>query len=110
MKLSVNGQILADEIRIADTFGSRFLGLMGKKELKEGQGLLLKRCGSIHTCFMRFPIDVIYLSGGMDVLAVQTVKPWRMGKTGRKARHTLELPEGQKEQFQIGDHVSIQEG
>ena len=78
MKLSVNGQILADEIRIADTFGSRFLGLMGKKELKEGQGLLLKRCGSIHTCFMRFPIDATFLDRRGNVLkVVRGIRPWR---------------------------------
>ncbi|MEI7880862.1 MAG: DUF192 domain-containing protein, partial [bacterium] len=46
---------------VADTFWKRSIGLMGKPGLKAGQGLLLSPCGSIHTCFMRFPIDIIFL-------------------------------------------------
>ena len=107
MRIFVEGRCVADNVVIADTFWRRFIGLMGKRALPPTDGLLLMRCGSIHTCFMRFPIDVIYLSKEMTVLDTETVRPWRTGKRVRHAGHTLELCSGNKEHFKIGSIVEI---
>ena len=93
MKIVQNGEILFADVKTADTFARRFLGLMFRKGLQPGEGLLLTDCGRIHTNFMRFTIDVVYLSENFRILAAETVKPWRLGRRVKDARHVLELPE-----------------
>lgn len=89
------GRVLLSEVRVAGTFLTRFAGLMGARGLAPGEGLFLPHCGSIHTFFMRFPIDVAYLDRDMRVVAMfPCVRPWRVvpGVTG--GVHTLELAAG----------------
>ena len=93
--LSCNHATLIPELLVADTFWKRGMGLMGRPELKPGQGLLLRPCGSIHTCFMRFPIDVIFLDAINRVVKVhQNVPPWRMVRGGWKAHTVIEVQSG----------------
>ena len=54
---------LLERVGLADDFRLRFLGLMGRSHLPKGEGLFLKKVGSVHTCFMRFTIQVIYGQG-----------------------------------------------
>ncbi len=56
-----NDRQLASEIRVARSLWARFWGLMGRRSLHEGHGVLLTPCTSVHTFFMRFPIDVVFL-------------------------------------------------
>ncbi len=89
------GQVLVGSLRVADTFGSRFVGLMGRKDPPDGEALLLKYCASVHTCFMRFPIDVAFLDRDMWVVAIYPeVKPWRMVTAVEHGLHTLEIAAG----------------
>lgn len=85
---------LADQVAVADGFFPRFRGLMLRKALSPGEGLLLKNCSAIHCCFMRFPIDAVYLNGSMQVVATETVKPWRLGGIFPGTEHVLELGAG----------------
>ncbi len=62
---------------IADTFFKRFFGLMLRKELRKNTGLLLMPCGRIHTCFMRFPIDVLYLDKAWRIIGKETLQSWK---------------------------------
>lgn len=94
MVVTCKNQIMADHVKLADTFFLRFLGLMGKKELASGEGLLLRNCPSVHCFFMKFPIDAVYLSRDMTVLYTETLEPWKLGKLVKKAAHVLELPAG----------------
>ena len=81
--------------RTADGFVSRFLGLMGRRALPGGEGLLLVPGGSIHTLFMRFPIDVVFVAADGAVLRVApAVRPWRLARAPRGTRLTLELDAG----------------
>lgn len=98
-----NGKIHAE---VADSFTTRFMGLMGrnKESLPSGHGLWILPCNSIHMFFMKFPIDVIFLSKKHRVVnMVRGVKPW----TGlefcisSKAYSTLELPSGDIDLFGI---------
>jgi uncharacterized membrane protein (UPF0127 family) len=68
---------------------------MGRARITEGGGLLLKRSSSIHSFFMRFRFDAIFLDGdGRVVKVVPAMKPWRIAFGGRGAKDTLELPAG----------------
>lgn len=106
MIISSGGRVIADKVKTADSFLSRFIGLMGKKSLDDGEGLLLLKCSSIHCFFMKIPIDAVYLSGDMKVLYKETVFPWRLGKIVRGAKHILELGEG-KAGMDIGETIDI---
>ena len=86
---------LIPELIVADTFWKRSVGLLGRAQLKAGQGLLLRPCGSIHTCFMRFPIDIVFLNANNQVVKTrQNVAPWRLVWGGRKAHSVIEVQSG----------------
>ena len=57
-----NQALIADKCHVAESFVSRFMGLMGKSGLEAGEGIWLRPCNSIHMWFMRFPIDVVFVS------------------------------------------------
>jgi uncharacterized membrane protein (UPF0127 family) len=103
---------LAPSLTIADTFWSRFMGLMGKKadEFRPGQSLWINPCQGVHMFFMRLPLDIVYLDKKNVVLqVVENLRPWRIGKTVWKAASVLELPVGtvQKSDTQVGDVIEI---
>jgi len=84
--------IIADHVEMADSAWSRFIGLLGKKTLPPGQGLWLEKCASIHTCFMQFPIDVIFLDKNRNILKwVSALPAWRFS-AAQGAHAVLELP------------------
>lgn len=104
------GKVVADQVRPAQSFFSRLIGLMGKRSLKEQEGLLLVRCSCIHCLFMRFPIDAVYLSKDLQVLGIETVKPWMLGHYYRGTKHVLELPgNGAAGKIAVGDHLSLKD-
>ena len=72
-------RVVIEKLEIAKTFWSRFVGLQFRRELAKHSGLLLSPCSSIHTCFMRFPIDVLMLNEDGLVIGVRrNVRPWRV--------------------------------
>jgi uncharacterized protein len=104
-----NGAVVSARCRLADSWTTRLRGLLGRKKLNADEGLLLTPGGSIHTCFMRFPIDVVFLECDLTVLGIrQAVKPWRL-VGWRGARSVLELPAGTCEQrsLRTGDRLSL---
>ena len=65
-------------LRVARTFLARFRGLMLSAPLGPAEGMLITRCTSVHSAFMRYPIDVVYLDrDGIVVRCVPHLKPWR---------------------------------
>ena len=101
--------VLADSVRVADSFWTRFRGLMLQKELPAGEGLLLTDCPAIHCCFMRFPIDAVYLDKNMTVLAKETVNPWHLGRRVPGTVHVLELDKGKAEGLGPGMNLERKE-
>jgi uncharacterized membrane protein (UPF0127 family)/Flp pilus assembly protein protease CpaA len=82
-------------VAVADTASRRMKGLLGREALAENEGLLLRPASSVHTAFMRFPIDVVFLGAANEVLDVRAaVPPWRVAAT-RGAKAVLELRAGQ---------------
>jgi uncharacterized protein len=102
---------VATAAEAARGYGSRLMGLMFRSSLPEDGGLLLEPESSIHTFFMRFPIDVLYLSRDYDILrAVQAMPPYRVGPLRTPGCHAiLELPAGtiQNTGTMIGDRLVI---
>lgn len=87
--------LLADQAGRADTFVSRFKGLMGRAELPLGDGLHIEPCTSIHTFFMRIPIDALFLDKELKVVDIcHAMPPWRVSRVYFGARSVLELPAG----------------
>lgn len=82
-------------IELANCWHQRLLGLMFRRTLRQGHGMLLTPCTSIHTAFMRFAIDVVYLDAEFRVLSIHTqLKPWRLSWGPVGTHHALELPAG----------------
>ena len=87
--------VIAREIIAADNFKSRLAGLLGKSGLGEEEGLLITPCAQVHTFFMRFPIDALFLDRGFRVLrAVENMKPWKVSPWVMGAHFVLELKAG----------------
>lgn len=87
--------VVCEHCEVADGALMRLRGLMGRPSLPQGQGLLLKPAPSIHTFFMRFAIDAVFLDAHMQVVGVSdNLRPWRTaGRRG--ARAVLELAAGE---------------
>lgn len=79
--------------RVARSFSERARGLIGESRLPPGEGLLIERCNAIHTFFMQFPIDAIFLDkNGHIVKTVRNIRPWRLFVWGGwRARKVLEV-------------------
>lgn len=89
------GRVVCESCAVAETPLTRLRGLLGKRSLAPGEGLLLRPSPSIHTFFMRFSIDVVFLDADLRVLrVVDSVKPWRAAGC-RRARAVLELGAGE---------------
>jgi len=105
-----SNRIVVDELQVADRFWSRFVGLQFRQALPVGHGLLLVPCRSIHTCWMRFAIDVIFLDAQYAVLDIRSsIRPWRTTASKRGRPHaTLEVAAGSI-QVSIGERLQIVE-
>jgi uncharacterized membrane protein (UPF0127 family) len=96
---------------IADNSWTRFKGLIGHAPLAEGEGLLIMPCSSIHSHFMGFPIDVLYVDKEQKVVGVdENLKPWRFGHFFKRVRFVVELPAGTAAATgtQVGDQLQVQ--
>lgn len=116
--LRVPGRVHRLSLQVADTFGSRFRGLMLSPAPTPGSGLLLKRCASVHTAFMRYPIDLAYVNDrGLVLQCVKALAPWRASAfratavgvaAAQRPIHTLEMAAGELERIGIepGDRIA----
>ncbi len=87
-------------VKIADSFLSRFCGLMGRKRLPECVGLMLAPCSSIHMCFMRFSIDAVYIDREYRIRKiVRRLRPWIGFSVCSGAWGVLELAAGEAERL-----------
>ena len=102
-----NGSIVCERCVLADTALARMRGLLGRRDLPSGEGILLKPASSVHMAFMRFPIDAVFLDRELRVVKVAAdLKPWRAaGSRGAKA--VLEIPAGEAERrgLSVGDRL-----
>lgn len=106
---ATRGTFLATQLEIAHTGAARQKGLLGRQRLLPGEGLWIVPCESVHTFFMRFPIDLVYLDRKLQVKKVRhRVRAWRMSAC-LSAHSVLELPAGTalETRTQRGDKIEI---
>lgn len=106
---SKGGEVLAARVRRADGPVSRAVGLLNRSSLAPGEGLWLEPCAMVHTLFMRFSIDVVFLGRDLEVRrVVRDLKPWRLSPWVPSARSALELAAGASPaSLKAGDRLSI---
>ena len=102
-----DGNIVCERCVLADTALTRMRGLLGRRSLPSGEGILLKPASSVHMAFMRFPIDAVFLDRELRVVKVaDDLRPWRAaGSRGAKA--VLEIPAGEagRRGVRVGDRL-----
>ena len=97
-------------IEVAATFRSRLIGLLGRRRLNPGEGLLIRPSSGVHTWGMLFPIDVVALDARMQVREVREhLGSFRIAAVGWKTRSVLELPAGtiRRTQIEVDDQLAI---
>jgi len=96
-----DGMIICERCDVSDRARHRIRGLLGRRELDPNEGMLLRPAWSIHTAFLRFPIDVLFVNGEQVVIRkVDNLKPWRTALC-RGAREVVELAAGACERLGI---------
>lgn len=101
---------LVPKLEIATGMWSRMKGLLGRSELPATEALLIKECDSIHTFFMRFSIDVVFVDAKMIVKkTVANVRPGRLVYGHWRAAHVIEFSEGflENNPIQIGEQLHV---
>ena len=106
-----NGAVIADRVTVATRKVDRAIGLLKYSNLAPGEGLLITPCHGVHTCGMRFTIDVVALDEeGTIVDAVPDLAPWRIRLPRRGAVSVLELPAGSlsRTHTECGHRIELQ--
>jgi uncharacterized protein len=106
---TADDRVLCERCLVARSPLARMRGLLGRRGLESGEGLLLRPAASIHTFFMRFPIDVVFLSRDGEVLKVaERVPPWRTA-AAKGAKAVVELPGGEagRRGIRVGTAVAL---
>ena len=103
-----DGRIVCESVLVADTIVRRMRGLLGRKSLPPGEGILLRPAWSIHTAFMRFPVDVVFIDPEQVVIRIESrLRPFKTASC-RGAREIVELSAGECERrrLEVGDRVA----
>jgi hypothetical protein len=109
---ATRGTVIATRLEVAASGKTRSKGLLGRDGLDTGEGLWIIPCESVHTFFMRFPIDLVYLDRGSRIRKVrESVGPWRVSAC-LSAHSVMELPAGtiRATETQRGDTLELISG
>jgi len=103
--LQKNNIVFSEHVVVAKTFAKRLVGLMFQSHLPEQEALLIKPCKSIHTFFMQFSIDVLFLSADHEIIDfIKAMPPYRLSPYQKHAASVLEVPAGLIDRFDIQRH------
>jgi uncharacterized membrane protein (UPF0127 family) len=114
MKTSVlrkNGDIIVGTIEVADRWYQRMRGLLGRSQLESDRGMHITPCNGIHTFFMKFPLDLIFLNRSLEVVKIEkNVAPGRTVAGGVGAWSFLELAGGTLTigELTVGDKITLE--
>jgi len=111
VRRTADGVVICERCEVPETAAGRARGLLGRDGLEPGEGMLIDRAGSVHMFFMRFPIDVVFLSRDRTVVGVKhRLRPWRVAGA-RRAVASLELPAGRAAEAGVerGDRLVFEE-
>jgi uncharacterized protein len=104
-----DGRVVCEQLLVAARPLTRMRGLLGRSSLPPGEGILLRPAGSVHTFFMRFPIDVVFLDRDATVVGVEpSLAPWRLaGRRGAKSVVELAAGECARHGVAVGDRLQL---
>ena len=103
-----DGTTICASCTVADRMLPRMRGLLGRRQLAAGEGMLIRPTSSIHTLFMRFPIDAVFLSRDGEVLKVaENVGAWH-ARFCRGAHSVLELSAGEAKRRNIAPGAQLE--
>ena len=104
-----NGTIVCERCLLAETALTRMKGLLGRRHLPSGEGILLKPASSVHMAFMRFAIDAVFLDKELRVVKIAAdLKPWRAaGARGSKSCLEIAAGEAERRGLTVGDRLSV---
>ncbi len=101
--------ILVRHLNRADNFLKRLKGLMFTSALPIGHGLMITPCQQIHTQFMQYAVDVMFVDADGKVIHIErAMRPWRFTKFFKAAKYVLEVNAGEAEKVNVGDQLTIQ--
>ena len=101
-------EVLFDDVKLADDFRTRLVGLLRTRSLNPQQGLLLEKCRQVHTFGMKFDIDVIFLSREGEILELEkNMRPGKISRYVKAAFWVLELESGALERYNLERHQQI---
>ncbi|MSQ27344.1 MAG: DUF192 domain-containing protein [Dehalococcoidia bacterium] len=104
------GALLAERLIVASTFWEKGWGLLGRASLPPGEGLLITPCNSIHSFFMRFRFDAVFVDREWRVVYLsRAMRPFRVSRIVGRANSIVELPEGviNATATAVGDNLSF---
>jgi uncharacterized protein len=107
--LRADGSVVCSACTVADRPHTRMRGLLGRDGLRSGEGLLIRPANSIHTFFMRFAIDVVFIDrAGVVLKVVSALRPWRFsGRRGARCALELRAGEAQARGIRVGDELRL---
>ena len=110
MKMYLNNKVVSESVHMANTISTRMIGLLNRKSLEEGESLLIEPCNSIHTFFMRFNIDVVFLDKNFKVVKIiRNMPPWRITLPYFKVRSVLEASGNSLAMINEGDQLELRD-
>ena len=101
-----------NNVKSAKKISHRMIGLLKHSHLPQDEGLWILPCHSIHTFFMRFSIDVVFLDDTHKVIDLyHSLRPYKLSRFVPKARSVIEMSSGILHQYNVklGDHITLQE-
>lgn len=104
-----NGSIVCERCLLAETALTRMRGLLGRRNLPSGEGILLKPASSVHMAFMRFAIDAVFLDRDLRIVKIAAeLKPWRAaGARGSKSVLEIAAGEAARRGLTVGDRLTV---
>ncbi len=105
------GAVVANSCRHATGAIERMVGLLSTSDFQRGDGMLIEPCKQVHTCFMAYPIDAIFLDAQNRIISCDPLPPWRFSALRLKARKVLEVPHGLSQELGLvpGETLEITE-
>lgn len=109
IKNKSENEMILEKVSIADSFLSRFKGLMGKKGLDTGEALLIKPCNSVHSFHMKFLFDVAFIDQNNKAIhIIHSMRPWKASPVIRGAEYVIETSgDYLTNRLKVGDEIEI---
>lgn len=107
---SSDGRVVVSKLRLAESHWEKFRGLMLDTSLQPDEALLIRKCNSIHCCFMRMAIDVLFIDDEGRILhIIPEMRPWTFSPIVKKARDVIECYPGtvQRTGLKVGDVLTV---